>query len=309
MDKLFQDTQEKGYKSGFISIIGRPNVGKSTFLNRVIGQKIAIMSDKPQTTRNKVQGVLTQNDSQMIFIDTPGIHKPKHKLGDFMMKVATNTLKEVDLILFMINATEGYGRGDEFIIEKLQTVKTPVFLVVNKIDAMHPDELLPIIEKYQQLYPFAAVVPISALEGNNVDTLLEQIKEHLPEGPQFYPADQVTDHPERFIISELVREKVLHLTREEIPHSVAVVIDSIKKMDNSDTINVMATIVVERDSQKGIVIGKQGKMLKEVGSRARVDIENLLGSKVFLELWVKVQKDWRNKASQLRDYGFNESEY
>ena len=309
MDKLFDDTQVKGYKSGFISIIGRPNVGKSTFLNRVIGQKIAIMSDKPQTTRNKVQGVLTQNDSQMIFIDTPGIHKPKHKLGDFMMKVATNTLKEVDLILFMINATEGYGRGDEFIIEKLQTVKTPVFLVVNKIDAMHPDDLLPIIEKYQKLYPFAAVVPISALEGNNVDTLLEQIKEHLPEGPQFYPADQVTDHPERFIISELVREKVLHLTREEIPHSVAVVIDSIKKMDNSDTINVMATIVVERDSQKGIVIGKQGKMLKEVGSRARVDIENLLGSKVFLELWVKVQKDWRNKASQLRDYGFNESEY
>ncbi|MEB2490516.1 GTPase Era [Peribacillus frigoritolerans] len=309
MDKLFDDTQVKGYKSGFISIIGRPNVGKSTFLNRVIGQKIAIMSDKPQTTRNKVQGVLTQNDSQMIFIDTPGIHKPKHKLGDFMMKVATNTLKEVDLILFMINATEGYGRGDEFIIEKLQSVKTPVFLVVNKIDTMHPDDLLPIIEKYQQLYPFAAVVPISALEGNNVDTLLEQIKEHLPEGPQFYPADQVTDHPERFIISELVREKVLHLTREEIPHSVAVVIDSIKKMDNSDTINVMATIVVERDSQKGIVIGKQGKMLKEVGSRARVDIENLLGSKVFLELWVKVQKDWRNKASQLRDYGFNESEY
>ncbi|MFE0503376.1 GTPase Era [Peribacillus butanolivorans] len=309
MNKLFDETQVKGYKSGFISIIGRPNVGKSTFLNRVIGQKIAIMSDKPQTTRNKVQGVLTQNDSQMIFIDTPGIHKPKHKLGDFMMKVATNTLKEVDLILFMINATEGYGRGDEFIIEKLQTVKTPVFLVVNKIDAMHPDDLLPIIEKYQKLYPFAAVVPISALEGNNVDTLLEQIKGHLPEGPQFYPADQVTDHPERFIISELVREKVLHLTREEIPHSVAVVIDSIKKMDNSDTINVMATIVVERDSQKGIVIGKQGKMLKEVGSRARVDIENLLGSKVFLELWVKVQKDWRNKASQLRDYGFNESEY
>ncbi|MFJ7746218.1 GTPase Era [Peribacillus sp. NPDC097295] len=309
MNKLVNDTQVKGYKSGFISIIGRPNVGKSTFLNRVIGQKIAIMSDKPQTTRNKVQGVLTQNDSQMIFIDTPGIHKPKHKLGDFMMKVATNTLKEVDLILFMINAEEGYGRGDEFIIEKLQSVKTPVFLVVNKIDTMHPDDLLPIIEKYQKLYPFAAVVPISALEGNNVDTLLAQIKEHLPEGPQFYPADQVTDHPERFIISELVREKVLHLTREEIPHSVAVVIDSIKKMDNSDTINVMATIIVERDSQKGIVIGKQGKMLKEVGSRARIDIENLLGSKVFLELWVKVQKDWRNKASQLRDFGFDEKEY
>lgn len=309
MNKLMDDTNVKGYKSGFISIIGRPNVGKSTFLNRVIGQKIAIMSDKPQTTRNKVQGVLTLNDAQMIFIDTPGIHKPKHKLGDFMMKVATNTLKEVDLILFMINVTEGYGRGDEFIIEKLKNVNTPVFLVVNKIDAVHPDELLPIIEQYQSLYPFAAVVPISALEGNNVETLLTQIKEHLPEGPQFYPADQVTDHPERFIISELIREKVLHLTREEIPHSVAVVIDSIKKMDNSETINVMATIVVERDSQKGIVIGKQGKMLKEVGSRARVDIENLLGSKVFLELWVKVQKDWRNKLGQLRDYGFNEDEY
>ncbi|MFJ8245528.1 GTPase Era [Peribacillus asahii] len=309
MNKLFDDRQVQGHKSGFISIIGRPNVGKSTFLNRVIGQKIAIMSDKPQTTRNKVQGVLTLNDSQMIFIDTPGIHKPKHKLGDFMMKVATNTLKEVDLILFMINATEGYGRGDEFIIEKLKNVNTPVFLVVNKIDAVHPDELLPLIERYQRLYPFASVVPISALEGNNVETLLEQIKDHLPEGPQFYPADQVTDHPERFIISELIREKVLHLTREEIPHSVAVVIDSIKKMDNSETINVMATIVVERDSQKGIVIGKQGKMLKEVGSRARIDIENLLGSKVFLELWVKVQKDWRNKAGQLRDYGFNEDEY
>lgn len=309
MTKLFDDTQSKNHKSGFISIIGRPNVGKSTFLNRVIGQKIAIMSDKPQTTRNKVQGVLTLDDSQMIFIDTPGIHKPKHKLGDFMMKVATNTLKEVDLILFMINAQEGLGRGDEFIIEKLKSVKTPVFLVVNKIDQVHPDELLPIIETYRNLHPFASVVPISALEGNNVETLLGQIKEHLPEGPQFYPADQVTDHPERFIISELIREKVLHLTREEIPHSVAVVIDSIKKMDNSETINVMATIVVERDSQKGIVIGKQGKMLKEVGQRARLDIENLLGSKVFLELWVKVQKDWRNKMSQLRDYGFNEDEY
>ncbi|PLT34665.1 GTPase Era [Bacillus sp. V5-8f] len=309
MNKLFDDTASKEHKSGFISIIGRPNVGKSTFLNRVIGQKIAIMSDKPQTTRNKVQGVLTQSDAQMIFIDTPGIHKPKHKLGDFMMKVATNTLKEVDLILFMINAEEGLGRGDEFIIEKLKGVKTPVFLVVNKIDQVHPDELLPLIEQYQHLYPFASIVPISALEGNNVETLLGQIKKHLPEGPQYYPADQVTDHPERFIISELIREKVLHLTREEIPHSIAVVIDSIKKMENSETINVMATIIVERDSQKGIVIGKQGKMLKEVGQRARVDIENLLGSKVFLELWVKVQKDWRNKMSQLRDFGFNEDEY
>ncbi|ALC81661.1 MULTISPECIES: GTPase Era [Bacillus] len=296
------------YKSGFVSIIGRPNVGKSTFINQAIGQKIAIMSDKPQTTRNKVQGVRTTADSQIIFIDTPGIHKPKHKLGDFMMKVAENTLKEVDLILFVINAEEGYGRGDEFIIERLKRTKTPVFLIVNKIDRVHPDQLLPLIDEYRGLYPFKEVVPISALEGNNVDTLLKQIEDSLPEGPQYYPSDQVTDHPERFIIAELIREKVLHLTREEIPHSIAVAIDLIKRRENG-SVYVEATIVVERDSQKGIVIGKRGALLKEVGKRARKDIELLLGSQVFLELWVKVQKDWRNKMSQLRDFGFNEDEY
>jgi len=297
------------FKSGFISIIGRPNVGKSTYLNRVIGQKIAIMSDKPQTTRNKVQGVLTTNDSQMVFIDTPGIHKPKHKLGDFMMKIAINTLKEVDLIVFMINAEEGFGRGDEFIIEKLKGVTTPVFLVINKIDQVQPDQLFPLIEQYKDKYDFAEIVPISALEGNNVDRLLDQIKSYLPEGPQYYPADQITDHPERFIVSELIREKALHLTREEIPHSIAVLIDKMEDKSDQEIIHVMATIIVERDSQKGIVIGKQGKMLKEIGQRARLDIENLLGSKVFLELWVKVQKDWRNKAFHLRDYGFKEDEY
>jgi GTPase len=301
--------ESKVYKSGFISIIGRPNVGKSTFLNRVIGQKIAIMSDKPQTTRNKIQGVLTLDDAQMIFIDTPGIHKPKHRLGDFMMKVAQNTLKEVDLILFMVNAEEGFGRGEEFILEKFQSISTPVFLVINKIDRIHPDELLPIIESYKEKYAFQQVVPISALEGNNVERLLEQIKAVLPEGPQYYPADQVTDHPERFIITELIREKALHLTREEIPHSLAVVLDKMERQGNKDIIHVMATIIVERDSQKGIIIGKQGSMLKEIGKRARVDIENLLGSKVFLELWVKVQKDWRNRMSQLREYGFNDDEY
>ncbi len=304
-----KDDTNKEFKSGFISIIGRPNVGKSTFLNRVIGQKIAIMSDKPQTTRNKVQGVLTQNDAQLIFIDTPGIHKPKHKLGDFMMKVAQNTLKEVDLVLFMVNAEEGFGRGEEFIIEKFQTIKTPIFLIINKIDKVHPDELLPMIESYKEKYSFKEVVPISALEGNNLDRLLEQIKAYLPEGPHYYPADQVTDHPERFIVSELIREKALHLTREEIPHSIAVVIDKMERRENKDVIHVMATVIVERDSQKGIIIGKQGKMLKEIGQRARADIENLLGSKVYLELWVKVQKDWRNKMSQLRDFGFNEEEY
>ncbi|MCP3764268.1 GTPase Era [Domibacillus sp. A3M-37] len=297
------------YKSGFISIIGRPNVGKSTYLNRVIGQKIAIMSDKPQTTRNKVQGVLTTDHAQMVFIDTPGIHKPKHKLGDFMMKTAVNTLREVDIVLFMINAEEGFGGGDEFIIDKLKDVKTPIFLVINKIDRIHPDKLMELIVQYKEFLDFAEIVPISALEGNNVDRLLEQIQKILPEGPQYYPADQVTDHPERFIVSELIREKVLHLTREEVPHSIAVVIDKISKRDGKDMIDVMATIVVERDSQKGIVIGKQGALLKEVGKRSRQDIEHLLGSKVFLELWVKVQKDWRNKAANLRDFGFKEDEY
>lgn len=303
------NNNQQAYKSGFVSIIGRPNVGKSTFINRVIGQKIAIMSDKPQTTRNKIQGVYTTKQSQTVFIDTPGIHKPKHKLGDFMMKVAQNTLKEVDIILFMINAEEGYGRGDEFIIERLEETTTPVFLIINKIDQIHPDQLLPLIDQYKELYPFKEIVPISALDGNNVDRLLNEIEKLLPEGPQYYPEDQVTDHPERFIITELIREKVLHLTREEIPHSIAVVMDTLERRENNKAIYVGATIIVERDSQKGIVIGKQGSMLKEVGKRARVDIEALLGSKVFLELWVKVQKDWRNKASQLRDYGFSEDEY
>jgi len=276
----------------------------------VIGQKIAIMSDKPQTTRNKVQGVLTTDESQMIFIDTPGIHKPKHKLGDFMMKVAQNTLREVDLILFMVNATEPIGKGDRFILEMLEGNKTPVFLVINKIDLIHPDELLKTIDSYKSEFQFAEILPISAMQGNNVERLLDTISQYLPEGPQYYPADQVTDHPERFIISELIREKVLHLTREEIPHSVAVVIEKIARdEEKEDMIRVLATIVVERDSQKGIVIGKKGALLKEVGTLARHDIEMLLGSKVFLELWVKVQKDWRNKALHLRDFGFREDEY
>jgi GTPase len=302
--------QNKGYKSGFVSIVGRPNVGKSTFLNRVIGQKIAIMSDKPQTTRNKVQGVLTQNNSQTIFIDTPGIHKPKHKLGEFMLKVSRNALKEVDIIMFMVNAEQEIGKGDEFIIDMLEGNKTPVFLVINKIDQIHPDQLAGIIDSYKDKFNFAEIIPISALQGNNVDQLLTTIEKYLPEGPQYYPADQVTDHPERFIISEMVREKVLHLTREEIPHSIAVVIDKIKRdEENENMIRVQATIMVERDSQKGIVIGKKGALLKQVGTEARKDIEMLLGSKVFLELWVKVQKDWRNKQAHLRDFGFRDDEY
>ncbi|GEN46510.1 GTPase Era [Alkalibacillus haloalkaliphilus] len=297
------------FHSGFIAIVGRPNVGKSTFMNRVIGEKIAIMSDKPQTTRNKIQGVLTTDDAQFIFIDTPGIHKPKHRLGDFMNRSAINTLNEVDVIMFMVNADEGYGKGEEFIIEKLKDVKNPVVLVINKIDQVHPDELLPIIDTYREKMDFNDIVPISALEGNNTDSLLSVLSEKLPEGPQYYPEDQITDHPERFIISELVREKVLHHTHEEIPHSIAVVIDSIRSRDDKDIIDVQATIIVERNSQKGIIIGKQGKMLKQVGSEAREDIEALLGSGVFLELWVKVQKDWRNRAFHLRDYGYKEDDY
>ena len=295
--------------SGFVSIIGRPNVGKSTFLNYVIGQKIAIMSNKPQTTRNKIQGVYTSEHSQIIFIDTPGIHKPKHKLGDFMMKVAQNTLKEVDVILFMVNVTEKFGSGEKFILEKLQNVEAPVFLVLNKIDQTAKEEILQVIAQYKDRYSFAEIVPISALTGKNIDTLLKQIEKYMPEGPMYYPSDQVTDHPERFIVSELIREKVLHLTREEIPHSIAVMVEKISTENEGRSVHIHATIIVERDSQKGIVIGKQGKMLKEVGIRARKDIENLFGSKVFLELWVRVEKNWRDKASYLREFGYKEDEY
>ncbi|KGX93589.1 GTPase Era [Pontibacillus halophilus JSM 076056 = DSM 19796] len=299
----------EAFKSGFISIIGRPNVGKSTFMNRVIGQKIAIMSDKAQTTRNKIQGVYTTEDAQLVFLDTPGIHKPKHKLGDFMVKVAEQSLNEVDLVMFMVNAKEGFGRGDEYIINMLQKVNQPVFLIVNKIDEVHPDELLPLIDEYRERYDFAEIVPISALEGNNVDHLVQLMTDRMEEGPQYYPEDHITDHPERFVISEMVREKALQLTREEVPHSIAVVIDNIEEREQNNTVYVQATIIVERSSQKGIIIGKQGGMLKEIGQRARKDIESLLGSKVYLELWVKVQKDWRNRANQLQEYGYRSDEY
>ncbi|MFC7372540.1 GTPase Era [Fictibacillus iocasae] len=300
---------KENYKSGFVTIIGRPNVGKSTLLNKVIGQKIAIMSDKPQTTRNKIQAVYTRNDAQVIFIDTPGIHKPKHKLGDFMTKIAQQTLNEVDLILFVINADEGYGRGDQFIIDRLENVTSPIFLVVNKIDLVHPDKLLPLIDEYRKKVNVAEVVPISALKGNNVNTLMDQILAYMEEGPQYYPEDQVTDHPERFITAELIREKALHLTREEVPHSIAVVIEQMKEREGGRAVYVQAAVIVERDSQKGIVIGKGGKMLKEIGQRARKDIETLLGTKVFLELFVKVQSDWRNKQKQLKELGFSQDEY
>lgn len=296
------------HKSGFVAIIGRPNVGKSTLLNRIVRQKIAIMSDKAQTTRNKIQGVYTTPDAQIVFIDTPGIHKPKHRLGDYMVETAYSALREVDAVLFMVSADQPRGRGDDFIIEHLRKTKAPVFLVINKIDKITPDELLPIIEDYQEQFDFKEVVPISATEGNNVETLLDELVVLMPEGPQYYPEDQVTDHPEYFIVSELIREKVLFLTRDEVPHSVAVMIDSMKR-DEYDKVHVQATIIVERDSQKGIIIGKGGKMLKEIGTKARRDIEHLLGDKVFLELWVKVQKNWRDKQTYLSDYGYREKDY
>lgn len=296
------------FKSGFIAIIGRPNVGKSTFMNQMIGQKIAIMSDKAQTTRNRIQGVLTTDDAQIVFIDTPGIHKPKHRLGDFMVKVAEDTLNEVDAVLFMVNAKEGYGKGDQYILERLKQVNRPVFLLINKTDLVQPEDVLPLIDLYKDKYDFEEIFPISALEGNNMENLLDKLKEHIPEGPQYYPEDHVTDHPERFIISELIREKVLEFTREEVPHSIAAVIENIEEKENAKIL-IQATIVTERKTQKGIIIGKQGSMLKNIGKHARKDIETLLGSKVYLELWVKVRKDWRNKESQLHEFGFRHDEY
>ncbi|MBV5221788.1 GTPase Era [Staphylococcus hominis] len=295
------------HKSGFVSIIGRPNVGKSTFMNRVIGHKIAIMSDKAQTTRNKIQGVMTREDAQIIFLDTPGIHKPKHKLGDYMMRVAKNTLSEIDAIMFMVNVNEDIGRGDEYIMEMLKNVKTPVFLVLNKIDLVHPDALMPKIEKYKTYMDFTEIVPISALEGLNVDHFIDVLKDYLPEGPKYYPDDQISDHPEQFVVGEIIREKILHLTSEEIPHAIGINVDRMIK-ESEERVRIEATIFVERDSQKGIVIGKGGKKLKEVGKRARRDIEMLLGSKIYLELWVKVQKDWRNKVNFIRQMGYVEDQ-
>jgi len=300
--------KKEGFKSGFVSIIGRPNVGKSTLLNRIVGQKVAIMSDVPQTTRNKIQGVVTSDDSQIVFIDTPGIHKPQTRLNDFMLKSAYSTFNEVDLVLFMVNATEKRGAGDNFILEKLKNLRTPKFLIINKIDQIKPEEVLKIIMDYTSDNEFNEVIPISATQGNNVDEMMRTIKKYMPEGPQFYPDDQVTDHPEYFVVAEFIREKILQLTKEEVPHSVAVVVESMLRNED-DKVHVHATIIVDRASQKGIIIGKGGKMLKEIGVRSRRDIEAMLGDKIYLELWVKVQKDWRDKQSYLQDYGYRQKDY
>ena len=300
--------ENQEFHSGFVAIIGRPNVGKSTFLNRVIGEKIAIMSDKAQTTRNKIQGIYTRKDAQIVFIDTPGIHKPHSQLGDFMVQSALSTLNEVDAVLFMVNATQKHGKGDDFIIERLKKVHKPIYLVINKIDKIHPDKLLDIITEYKDTLDYKEVYPISALQGNNVPELIDNLVADLPEGPQYYPDDQITDHPERFIAGELIREKVLQLTREEVPHSVAVVVDRIKR-ETDEKVLVQATIIVERPSQKGIIIGKGGKMLKEIGIRARKDIELMLGDKVYLELWVKVQPNWKDRKADLAAFGYKQDDY
>ena len=292
--------------SGFAAIVGRPNVGKSTLTNGLIGEKIAIMSDRPQTTRNKIMCILNTDNAQIMFLDTPGIHKPHHKLGEYMVRTAESTLKEVDVILFVIDVSEKRGAGENYILELLQKVKTPVILVANKIDKLQDkSKLFNIINEYSELYNFAAVVPVSALEDTEFPGLVAEITKHLPEGPDYFPDDMITDQPERVIAAEMIREKVLRSTRDEVPHSIAVEVDEFKVRENED-VYIRATIFVERESQKGIVIGAKGSLLKKIGQQARKDIEALLGCKVFLELWVKVKADWRNKDKALKQFGYND---
>ncbi len=289
-------------RSGFVSIVGRPNVGKSTLLNSIIGQKVAIVSDKPQTTRNRIQGIYTGKRGQAIFIDTPGVHKPKHRLGEYMVDITSRALREVDLILYVVDASVSPGSGEDYIINKLIDIETPVFLVPNKIDLVEEAQVVELIQLMATKMNFAEVIPVSAAKKGNLDRLMDSLFNYLPEGPLYYPEDEYTDQPERFIVAEYIREKALYLTREEVPHSLAVEIEEFEARPN--LIYVRAAIYTERDSQKGIIIGKNGSMLKKIGEMARRDIENLLGSQVYLELWVKVKKDWRNSEAQLKNLGY-----
>ncbi|HJF54303.1 MAG TPA: GTPase Era [Limosilactobacillus coleohominis] len=300
--------ENKEFHSGFVALIGRPNVGKSTLLNYIVGQKVAIMSNVAQTTRNKIQGIYTTDDAQIVFIDTPGVHKPRTKLGDFMERSTMSALAEIDAVLYVVAADEKRGPGDDYIINHLKDVKQPIYLVVNKIDTVHPNELPAIVDQYKDALPFKDIVPVSALQGNNVNTLMNELVQELPVGPQYYPSDQISDHPERFVIAEMIREKVFQLTREEVPHSVAIDVTSIKREDN-ETVHINANIVVERPGQKGIIIGKKGQMLKKIGQMARRDIEHLLGDHVYLQLWVKVVPGWRDKSAMLKDYGYRKTDY
>ncbi len=294
------------YKSGFATLIGRPNVGKSTLMNHLIGQKIAITSNKPQTTRNRIQTVLTTEEGQIVFVDTPGIHKAKNKLGEYMVNIAERSLNEVDVVLWLVEPTTFIGAGERHIIEQLKRVKTPVVLVINKADMVKREEILPAIDVYRKEYDFADIVPVSARTGDNTDELVKVILKYLPYGPQFYDEDTVTDQPERQIVAELIREKSLHCLNEEIPHGIAVAIDRMKM--EKKVMHIDATIICERDSHKGIIIGKQGSMLKKIGSTARYEIEKMLGCRVNLKLWVKVQKNWRDSDYLMKNFGYREEE-
>lgn len=292
------------YKSGFISVIGRPNVGKSTLLNAVIGQKISIISDKPQTTRNKIQMVYTGLDFQIVFLDTPGIQMPKNKLGEYMLKISKSTLQEVDVVVFVVDESMQTGSMDSYIIEDLKDITTPIVLLINKIDKLTQEEVFQLIDKYDKMNLFKEIVPISALNNTNVDKFIQVLHGMLPEGPQYFPEDMITDQPEKFVISELIREKALINLEEEIPHGIFVTIDSFKEREDKNLIDVFATIICEKKSHKGIVIGKNGRMLKQIGQSARLDIENLLDAKVNLQLWVKVEPNWREKADKVKYFGY-----
>ena len=303
--KRKRENMEKSTKSGFVTLIGRPNVGKSTLMNRLIGQKIAITSNKPQTTRNRIQTVYTDERGQIVFLDTPGIHKAKNKLGEYMVNVAENTLKEVDVILWLVEPTTFIGAGERHIAEQLQKVTTPVILVINKVDTVKKEEILVFIDAYRKIYDFAEIIPVSALKGTNTDDVVETIFKYLPYGPMFYDEDTVTDQPMRQIVAELIREKALRCLDEEIPHGIAVYIDTMKERKTGDIIDIEATIVCERESHKGIIIGKQGQMLKKIGTQARKEIDNMMDIKINLKLWVKVRKEWRDSDVQLKNFGYN----
>lgn len=296
-------TENPSYKSGFVTLIGRPNVGKSTLMNRLIGQKIAITSNKPQTTRNRIQTVLTLEEGQIVFLDTPGIHKARNKLGDYMVNAAEHTLEQVDVILWLVEPTDYIGAGEQHIIERLRRVKTPVILVINKTDTVKKEEILHFIDTYRKELDFQEIVPVSALKGHNTDELVKCILKYLPYGPAFYDEDTVTDQPMRQIVAELIREKALRLLEDEIPHGIAVTIESMQ--EKGKICHIEATIICERDSHKGIIIGKGGTMLKKIGSTARPDIEKMLEMQVNLKLWVKVKKDWRDSDFLLKNYGYN----
>ena len=295
------------FKSGFVSIVGRPNVGKSTLLNHILETKLAITSSTAQTTRNTIQGIYTDDEAQIIFMDTPGIHKPQDGLGSFMNTTALNSIYGVDVVLFLAPADEKIGRGDRFIVERLKEADGPVYLLLNKIDLLSKEELIKKLNEWKELYDFKEIIPISALNGDNVDTLIKTIKDELNEGVMYYPKDHITDHPERFIMAEFIREKILYFTREEVPHSVAIVIE--RMAEDEDGVEVMATIVVDRPSQKGIIIGKQGTMIKKIREQARKEMKRFLQVPVSLELFVKVERNWRNKQKYLREFGYDENDY